>query len=242
MKHIFKKALFSTLVLSALLGHEAFAQNNKAKADNKTANTTTNNETSVALGTVFGNLILDNINSLGLKFDGKQLDQKAFIDALQKSLNGAPAMDITKAQDYVNNFIGAQQDKKANEASAVGKAFLEENKKRSGVVSTNSGLQYEIMTKGTGGQKPTLTNKVKVHYHGTLIDGKVFDSSVQRGEPISFPLNGVIQGWQEGVQLMSVGDKFKFFIPQELGYGSRAAGQIPPYSTLIFEVELLGIE
>jgi FKBP-type peptidyl-prolyl cis-trans isomerase len=97
-----------------------------------------------------------------------------------------------------------------------------------------------VLTPGTG-NKPSLTDKVKVHYHGTLIDGKVFDSSVDRGEPIAFPLNGVIQGWQEGVQLMQVGAKYRFFIPHELGYGSRPAGQIPPYSTLIFDVELLGI-
>lgn len=239
MKHILKKALLSTLVLSALASQDAFAQKGK---DNKTANNAANHEASVAFGTVFGNLIQTNIESLGLKFDGKQLDQKAFLDALQKSLTGTPAMDNTKAQEYVNSFISTQQDKKANEAAAAGKEFLAQNSTKAGVVTTTSGLQYEIITKGKGEKHPTLSNKVKVHYHGTLPDGKVFDSSVQRGEPISFPLNGVIQGWQEGVQLMTVGDKFRFFIPHELGYGSRPAGQIPAYSTLIFEVELLDIE
>ena len=106
---------------------------------------------------------------------------------------------------------------------------------------TESGLQYEVIKMGKG-PKPGPTDRVKVHYHGTLIDGTVFDSSVNRGEPIVFGLNQVIRGWTEGVQLMPVGSKFRFFIPQELGYGASQAGSIPPYSTLIFEVELLGIE
>ena len=108
------------------------------------------------------------------------------------------------------------------------------------MITTESGLQDEVIKEGKG-PKPTADSKVKVHYHGTLIDGTVFDSSVDRGEPIEFSLNQVIKGWTEGVQLMPVGSKYKFYIPQDLGYGSRAAGQIPPYSTLIFEVELLGI-
>jgi len=126
---------------------------------------------------------------------------------------------------------------------AVGKAFLEENAKKPGVVKMTNGMQYEVMVAGTGSVKPTLNNKVKCHYHGTLIDGSIFDSSVQRGEPITFPLNGVIKGWQDGVQLMTVGSKWKLFIPSELAYGDRSAGPfIGPGMTLIFEVELLGIE
>ena len=126
---------------------------------------------------------------------------------------------------------------------AVGKAFLEENAKKPGVVKMTNGMQYEVMVAGTGSVKPTLSNKVKCHYHGTLIDGSIFDSSVQRGEPISFPLNGVIKGWQDGLQLMTLGSKWKLFIPSELAYGERSAGPfIGPGSTLIFEVELLGIE
>ena len=126
---------------------------------------------------------------------------------------------------------------------AVGKAFLEENAKKPGVVKMTNGMQYEVMVAGTGSVKPTLSNKVKCHYHGTLIDGSIFDSSVQRGEPITFPLNGVIKGWQDGVQLMTVGSKWKLFIPSDLAYGDRSAGPfIGPGMTLIFEVELLGIE
>lgn len=126
---------------------------------------------------------------------------------------------------------------------AVGKAFLEENAKKPGVVKMTNGMQYEVMVAGTGSVKPTLNNKVKCHYHGTLIDGSIFDSSVERGEPITFPLNGVIKGWQDAVQLMTVGSKWKLFIPSELAYGERSAGPfIGPGMTLIFEVELLGIE
>jgi FKBP-type peptidyl-prolyl cis-trans isomerase FklB len=122
-----------------------------------------------------------------------------------------------------------------------GEKFLAENALKEGVKVTESGLQYEVL-KMARGKKPAATDRVKVHYHGTLIDGTVFDSSVERGEPTSFGLNQVIKGWTEGLQLMPVGSKFRFYIPQELGYGAQQAGSIPPYSTLIFEVELLGIE
>ena len=122
-----------------------------------------------------------------------------------------------------------------------GEKFLAENALREGVITTASGLQYEVIKMGKG-KKPVATDNVKVHYHGTLTNGTVFDSSVDRNEPITFGLTQVIAGWTEGLQLMPVGSKFKFYIPQQLGYGSQQAGSIPPYSTLIFEVELLGIE
>lgn len=119
--------------------------------------------------------------------------------------------------------------------------FMEQNRNAAGVVTTDSGLQYQVLQEGTG-PRPTINDTVTVHYTGTLLDGTVFDSSVERGEPISFPLQGVILGWQEGVQLMPVGSKFRFWIPPELGYGARGAGGvIPPNATLIFDVELLGI-
>ena len=127
-------------------------------------------------------------------------------------------------------------------AKEEGEKFLAENAKREGVKVTESGLQYEVL-EATIGQKPKATDTVRVHYEGTLIDGTVFDSSYKRGESIAFPLNGVIKGWTEGLQLMSVGSKFKFFIPYQLAYGERGAGaSIPPYAALIFTVELLGIE
>jgi len=132
---------------------------------------------------------------------------------------------------------------KKNEGNKIaGEQFLAANKSRTGVVSLDNGLQYEIMKAGNG-PKPKATDKVLVHYHGTLIDGHVFDSSVDRGESISFPLNQVIKGWTEILQLMPVGSKWKVYIPYDLAYGDRGAGQdIKPYSALIFEIELLGIE
>ena len=132
-------------------------------------------------------------------------------------------------------------DRKADAAVAKGKEFLEKNGKREGVTTTASGLQYEVMKMGSG-DKPKETDEVTVHYHGTLTDGKVFDSSVDRGEPATFPLNGVIKGWTEALQLMPIGSKFKIFLPSDLAYGAQGAGQmIGPHETLIFEVELLKI-
>lgn len=136
----------------------------------------------------------------------------------------------------------ANNKKLAIENTAIGKDFLLENKINEGVNETSSGLQYQVLQKGDGQINPSARSTVKVHYHGTLLDGSVFDSSVERGEPISFGLHQVIKGWTEGVQLMVVGDKFKFFIPAELAYGDRATGKISPGSLLIFEVELLDIK
>lgn len=148
--------------------------------------------------------------------------------------------------DAANAVFGAYSEKlmkaESEKNMAVSKKFLDENKKRTGVTTTASGLQYEVLKRGTGTVSPKATDNVKVHYHGTLTDGTVFDSSVDRGEPITFGLNQVIPGWTEGVQLMHVGDKFKFVIPAELAYGeSSPTPAIPPGSTLVFEVELLEI-
>jgi peptidylprolyl isomerase len=132
--------------------------------------------------------------------------------------------------------------KEAVENIAIGKEFLAKNKAQEGVIETASGLQYQVLQKGEGSDHPSANTTVKVHYHGMLLDGTVFDSSVERDEPISFSLNQVIKGWTEGVQLMVVGDKFKFFIPSELGYGNRATGKITSGSLLIFDVTLLEIQ
>jgi len=134
-----------------------------------------------------------------------------------------------------------QNTQQAAQNQAAGQAFLAENAKDPEVVTTESGLQYKVLQEGTGSEHPGPKDKVRVHYHGTLIDGRVFDSSVERGESISFGLNQVIKGWTEGVQLMVVGEKRRFFIPAELAYGNGSAGMITPGSTLIFDVELLGI-
>ena len=134
-----------------------------------------------------------------------------------------------------------EQQAEGEKNKAANDKFLEDNKSKDGVKVTESGLQYLVMKEGTG-EKPTAESKVKVHYHGTLIDGTVFDSSVERGEPAEFGVNQVIKGWTEGLQLMSVGSKYKFFIPQDLAYGARQTGEkIKPYSTLVFEVELLEV-
>jgi FKBP-type peptidyl-prolyl cis-trans isomerase FklB len=160
-------------------------------------------------------------------------------DVLEKN---QPQISYQEAQQVLGQFFQELEAKIAGAAKADGEKFLAENAKREGVQVTASGLQYEVL-EATIGQKPKATDTVKVHYEGTLIDGTVFDSSYKRGESISFPLNGVIKGWTEGLQLMSVGSKYKFFIPYQLAYGERGAGQqIPPYAALIFTVELLGIE
>ena len=142
------------------------------------------------------------------------------------------------AGEYIQNTMNTI---KYGNSKEEGEKFLAENALREGVITTPSGLQYEVLKMGKG-KKPKATDKVKVHYHGTLTNGTVFDSSVDRNEPITFGLTQVIAGWTEALQLMPVGSKFKLYIPQQLGYGSQQAGSIPPYSTLIFEVELLGIE
>lgn len=135
-----------------------------------------------------------------------------------------------------------QSNKKdASNNLQTGAEFLSQNMTKEGVVTTESGLQYKVLTKGSGDSHPSASDKVKVHYHGTLIDGTVFDSSIVRGKPIEFGLNQVIKGWTEGLQLMVEGEKTRLFIPSELGYGNRSAGSIPAGSTLIFDVELLKI-
>ncbi len=140
-------------------------------------------------------------------------------------------------------FIKNTNSKKAAlQNIETGNSFLTANKANQGVVETASGLQYQILKKGDGSVRPSAKSTVKVHYHGTLLDGTVFDSSVERKEPISFPLNRVIKGWTEGLQLMVAGDTFKFFIPANLAYGNAAAGKIKPGSVLIFEVELLEVQ
>ena len=223
----------------------SFAQKSKNKDKNITKPNTTNNSQSDKLSQALGIAIAQNLQASG--FNLSEINPLDFAKGLKSFIQNKPIMSPDSAQKIVNDkFTAIQALKKAEEDKAsagkaqAGKDFLVANGKRPSVKTTASGLQYEVMREGTGA-KPSLSDKVKVHYHGTLIEGKVFDSSVDRGEPISFPLNGVIQGWQEGVGLMAVGAKYKLFIPENLAYGGRATGSIPPFSTLIFEVELLGI-
>ncbi|GAB1358746.1 FKBP-type peptidyl-prolyl cis-trans isomerase [Porphyromonadaceae bacterium] len=183
--------------------------------------------------------------SMGNNFIGtgiKDLDVDAFASALKAVMNGdEPEMSYDEAKETVNGYFQELQTKAYGANAEAGKKFLEENKSNEGVVCTPSGLQYKVLNEAIG-QKPTLTNRVKCHYHGTLIDGTVFDSSVQRGTPAEFGVNQVIAGWVEGLQLMSKGSKFRFFIPADLAYGDHGAGEvIAPGSALIFDVELIDI-
>lgn len=169
------------------------------------------------------------------------IDADAMSKGFADAMNGKEAINAEKANQIFSGFMQEANSKKFAGAIEAGKKFLTENGKRPGVTTTASGLQYEVMSAGTG-PKPSATDKVTVHYHGTLLNGKVFDSSVQRGQPIDFPVNGVIQGWQEALQLMPMGSKWKVFIPSNLAYGERGAGgDIGPHEALIFEVELLKI-
>lgn len=173
----------------------------------------------------------------------QQIDVILFVKAFTEVMtNNTPQMSLQEADQVIQRYFSEKQDKMLENNLHEGKAFLEENRKKEGVVSLPSGLQYEILQVGDGA-KPKATDKVKCHYHGTLLNGEVFDSSVQRGQPAVFGVNQVIRGWVEALQLMSVGAKWRLFIPSELAYGEQGAGNsIEPNSTLIFDVELLGIE
>lgn len=163
---------------------------------------------------------------------------RGFTDILT---NDTTVMNMAKAEMLQQEKMNANRKAKTEKLIKMGRDFLAENGKKAGIITTPSGLQYEVLKKGEG-EVPQKTDKVKCHYEGRLIDGTVFDSSIKRGEPAVFGLNQVIRGWTEALSLMPVGSKWRLYIPQELGYGERQAGQIPPYSTLIFDVELLSIE
>ena len=187
----------------------------------------------------FGVGMGSNLKNMGVD----SLSYNSFAIALRDVMSQQEKITVAEAQSLVQSTLATRQEAIAKEKSAEGERFLAENGKKSNIVTTESGLQYEIITIGDGAI-PTSADKVKVHYTGNLLDGKVFDSSVERGEPITFGVTGVIKGWTEALQLMPVGSKWKLFIPQDLAYGPRGAGggEIPPYATLIFEVELLDIE
>ena len=165
-----------------------------------------------------------------------------FTKSISEVMSGKEtAISSREAQTMLNEYFQKKEKEQAQNAIAEGKVYLEQNAKRDGVTQTKSGLQYEVLTEGTG-KSPKATDTVRCHYEGRLLDGTVFDSSYKRGEPADFGLNQVIPGWTEGVQLMKEGAKFRFHIPYLLAYGERGAGaQIPPYSTLVFDVELIKV-
>lgn len=182
--------------------------------------------------------------ALGLKRQGVEVDLDSFLAGMRETFSNAETRySDAEAREIMAKFEETLMERarqKGIRNLEDGRAFLEKNGKRPEVKTTASGLQYEVIKEGKGA-RPTANDRVKVHYHGTLIDGSVFDSSVKRGEPFETVLGQVIKGWTEGVQLMTVGSKYKFFIPSELAYGAGPAGPGGPNSTLIFEVELLDI-
>ena len=199
--------------------------------------TTAADSASYAIGVLIGEQ-----NKRQLEASGSEdMNVDLLITSFEKMLKGEETqMTSEDARAFVQTYFQQLAEKKAEGNKAEGEAFLAENKAKEGVTTLESGLQYEVLTEGTG-EKPTLEDKVKCHYHGTLIDGKEFDSSLD-GEPATFPVNGVIKGWTEALQLMPVGSKWKLYVPGDLAYGPRGAGaDIGPNATLIFEVELLEI-
>jgi len=198
--------------------------------------TTTPDIVSYGLGRQFG-------DQLGSDpFTGINADAIAqgLLDAMQGKASPIADEQFQKAFQEINEIMQAQEAEKAKAAAADGEAFLAENADRDEVVVLDSGLQYEIISEGNG-EKPAEDSTVQVHYHGTLVDGSVFDSSIERGQPAEFPVNRVIAGWTEALQLMPAGSKWRLYIPQELAYGAQGSGRIAPYSALIFDVELLAV-
>jgi FKBP-type peptidyl-prolyl cis-trans isomerase FklB len=232
-----KGLLVLSIVMAMLLGScsKSAVKSVKIKSDKDSL--------AYALGTIYYN---------GLIADSLDLNPLLIAKAMLDGKDGKTVMTEESARDYIMVFVNARErEKTAKKAEdnlvlykdyiAENEAFLVKNKERSEITVTASGLQYEVIRMGTG-PKPTTDNVVKVHYAGTLIDGTEFDSSYKRGEPAVFPLSGVIPGWTEALQLMPVGSKFRIYLPQSIAYGANAAGdQIKPYSTLIFDVELLEI-
>lgn len=229
----------SLIILTALIAVVATTgcQTGKGGGDVKLTNNI--DSASYALGVLIGQ---NSKQQMDQTPGASDLNIDLLVSALGKSMKGEEVVIKAEAASAtVQKYFEAVTKVQAQKNLEAGKAFLEKNKSKAGVVTLPSGLQYEILKAGTG-PKPTATDKVKCHYHGTTIEGKVFDSSIESGQPVEFPVNGVIPGWTEALQLMPVGSKWKLYVPAELGYGDRAASaDLGPNSTLIFEVELLEI-
>ncbi|AWL10602.1 Peptidylprolyl isomerase [Saliniradius amylolyticus] len=240
-----KKTAIAALVAASVLGLSACQKDDQAQQQAVKLETQEQKQ-AYGLGASVGKFVdqkLDMQEEVEVNLE-RDLVIKGFVDALtaESKLDPQQVQEELKQLDaLVKEKQQAHQEKQAEENIQEGQAFLEKNAKRDEVTVTESGLQYEVLAEGEG-EQPTKADTVKVHYKGTLLDGTTFDSSYERGEPAVFPLGRVIQGWIEGVQLMNVGSKYKFYIPSELAYGERGNGKITPNSTLIFEVELLDIE
>jgi FKBP-type peptidyl-prolyl cis-trans isomerase FklB len=236
-----KMKLTKLIVLVLLVSGVIFAQDQTATSGKPAATIlkTVDDSVSYAIGQNIGN---------NLKDPAMNINQEILISALKDAFVGTSLLTIDQMKSVLNDFNNRLMAKKSQDAKVLAEKnkkaedeFLEANKKKEGVVTTASGLQYKILVKGTGAS-PKDTSTVKVHYRGTLLNGKEFDSSYKRNEPAEFPVNQVIKGWTEALQLMHVGDKWELFIPSNLAYGDQGAGNIiEPGSTLIFEVELLDI-
>jgi FKBP-type peptidyl-prolyl cis-trans isomerase FklB len=199
--------------------------------------TAQNNTQMDSLNYSLGMILADNLKKQGFT----EINVQALTLGINDALNGKSALSMEQANKVIEDHMRGVAAEKFESSITDGKDFLTENAKRPEVTVTPTGLQYEVLVTGDG-PKPKPTQKVTTHYTGMLVDGQVFDSSVDRGEPATFPINGVIQGWQEALPMMNVGSKWKIYVPQELGYGERGAGNvIPPFATLIFEIELLEI-
>jgi len=221
-----KRLAFALFLIIGVLGTSLMhAQNSEPQMD--------------SLSYSVGILLANNLKQQGLEEVTLEDLQQGITDVFN---DNDLKIEMDKANQMFRQHMMDLQQKAMMASKMKGKKFLQENAKKEGVQQTESGLQYLVLTPAEG-PKPAATDKVTVHYEGRLIDGTVFDSSIERGQPATFPLNGVIKGWTEGLQLMPVGSKYRFFIPSELAYGERGAGQnIGPNETLIFEVELLSIE
>ncbi len=231
-----KPVLFYTLITTILLGFGC--QQNIGTKNTKLV--TDADSASYAIGVLIGANNKDNLESAP---GGKDLNTDIIIEAFIAYMHGEETkMETDAANQVIRDYFQKASDVEGQKNLEEGNAFLEENKAKEGIQITESGLQYEVLKEGDGA-KPVETDQVKVHYHGTLIDGTVFDSSIDRGEPTTFQVNRFVPGWIEGLQLMSIGAKYKFYIPTDLAYGAnpRPGGVIKPNMALIFEIELLEI-
>lgn len=233
------------LIVALVFSANTYAQKKKKDSKNKTTESTITLSTHAdTISYIIGHDIGSN-----LKTNDIEINQEIFNLGVKNGVSGNDSLiseeETTKVMTRFQQEMMAKREQKSTQEAtfekAKSKAFLEENKSKPGIVETASGLQYQVITEGTG-DNPTPEDVVEVHYTGKLLDGTVFDSSIERGQPVKFPLNGVIPGWTEGLQLMKPGAKYIFWIPSELAYGDRGTGPIPGGSALMFEVELLSVE